>query len=281
MFNYKKILIVAFEKNKSNTALSEIKEILTENKLDHEIYDESKDNNFYLSFDLVLVIGGDGSMLSAAKLFSELDIPFLGVNLGKVGFMADLGANNLKDDLVPILSGKNLIEDKETIKCSYDGREYTAFNEIVLHTQKSYKLMEFEVEIDKNFVYRKRADGLIISTSNGSTAYSLSAGGPILTPETNAFVITALNPLSLSARPLIVPSKSMVSVSLSRAVDDLESLIIIDGNQEIKIKDSINNFSVTKNNQSFKLLHPKNHDFFKTCRDKLNWSLSKYENSSN
>ncbi|MBA4729730.1 MAG: NAD(+)/NADH kinase [Gammaproteobacteria bacterium] len=281
MFNYKKILIVAFEKNKSNTALSEIKEILTENKLDHEIYDESKDNNFYLSFDLVLVIGGDGSMLSAAKLFSELDIPFLGVNLGKVGFMADLGANNLKDDLVPILSGKNLIEDKETIKCSYDGREYTAFNEIVLHTQKSYKLMEFEVEIDKNFVYRKRADGLIISTSNGSTAYSLSAGGPILTPETNAFVITALNPLSLSARPLIVPSKSMVSVSLSKAVDDLESLIIIDGNQEIKIKDSINNFSVTKNNQSFKLLHPKNHDFFKTCRDKLNWSLSKYENSSN
>lgn len=281
MFNYKKILIVAFEKNKSNTALSEIKEILTENKLDHEIYDESKDNNLYLSFDLVLVIGGDGSMLSAAKLFSELDIPFLGVNLGKVGFMADLGANNLKDDLVPILSGKNLIEDKETIKCSYDGREYTAFNEIVLHTQKSYKLMEFEVEIDKNFVYRKRADGLIISTSNGSTAYSLSAGGPILTPETNAFVITALNPLSLSARPLIVPSKSMVSVSLSKAVDDLESLIIIDGNQEIKIKDSINNFSVTKNNQSFKLLHPKNHDFFKTCRDKLNWSLSKYENSSN
>ena len=281
MFNYKKILIVAFEKNKSNTALSEIKEILTENKLDHEIYDESKDNNFYLSFDLVLVIGGDGSMLSAAKLFSELDIPFLGVNLGKVGFMADLGANNLKDDLVPILSGKNLIEDKETIKCSYGGREYTAFNEIVLHTQKSYKLMEFEVEIDKNFVYRKRADGLIISTSNGSTAYSLSAGGPILTPETNAFVITALNPLSLSARPLIVPSKSMVSVSLSKAVDDLESLIIIDGNQEIKIKDSINNFSVTKNNQSFKLLHPKNHDFFKTCRDKLNWSLSKYENSSN
>ena len=73
----------------------------------------------------------------------------------------------------------------------------------------------------------------------------------------------------------------MVSVSLSKAVDDLESLIIIDGNQEIKIKDSINNFSVTKNNQSFKLLHPKNHDFFKTCRDKLNWSLSKYENSSN
>ena len=141
--------------------------------------------------------------------------------------------------------------------------------------------MEFEVEINKNFVYRKRADGLIISTSNGSTAYSLSAGGPILTPETNAFVITALNPLSLSARPLIVPSKSMVSVSLSKAVDDLESLIIIDGNQEIKIKDSINNFSVTKNNQSFKLLHPKNHDFFKTCRDKLNWSLSKYENSSN
>lgn len=281
MFNYKNILIVAFEKNKSNTALNEIRKILTENKLDHKIYDESKPLENYVDFDLVLVIGGDGSMLSAAKLFSGYGIPFLGVNLGKVGFMADLSVDSLNTQLVEILSGTNQIEEKETIQCSYDGTEYTAFNEVVLHTHKSYKLMEFEVEINDELVYRKRADGLIISTSNGSTAYSLSAGGPILSPNTNAFVITSLNPLSLSARPLIVPSSSRISVKLAKPLDELESLIIIDGNQEIKINDSNMRFSVTKNKQSFKLLHPENHDFYKTCRDKLNWSLSKYENSSN
>ena len=148
MFNYKNILIVAFEKNKSNTALNEIKKILTENKLDHKVYDESKPLENYVGFDLVLVIGGDGSMLSAAKLFSGYGIPFLGVNLGKVGFMADLSVDSLHSQLVEILSGTNQIEEKETIQCSYDGTEYTAFNEVVLHTHKSYKLMEFEVEIN-------------------------------------------------------------------------------------------------------------------------------------
>ena len=281
MFNYKNILIVAFEKNKSNTALNEIKKILTENELDHKVYDESKSVKHYVDFDLVLVIGGDGSMLSAAKLFSGYGLPFLGVNLGKVGFMADLSVDNLNAQLVKILSGTNLIEEKETIQCSYNGNVYTAFNEIVLHTHKSYKLMEFEVEINDELVYRKRADGLIVSTSNGSTAYSLSAGGPILSPNTNAFVITSLNPLSLSARPLIVPSDSKISVKLTKPLDELESLIIIDGNHEIKINNQDLVFSVTKSEQSFKLLHPENHDFYKTCRDKLNWSLSKFENSSN
>ena len=225
MFNYKKLLVVVFDKNKSNKALKEVKEILSANNIDHNLYDDSEDANQYDHIDLVLVIGGDGSMLSAAKLFSHLNCPFLGVNLGKVGFMADLDSENL--------------------------------------------------------IYRKRADGLIISTSNGSTAYSLSAGGPILSPEVDAFVITALNPLSLSARPLIVPSSSNIAVKLTKTPKDLKSFIIIDGNQEIKIEKDVNNFQVTKSNHNFRLLHPKNHDFFKTCRDKLNWSLSKDENSSN
>ena len=281
MFNYKKLLVVVFDKNKSNKALKEVKEILSANNIDHNLYDDSEDANQYDHIDLVLVIGGDGSMLSAAKLFSHLNCPFLGVNLGKVGFMADLDSENLKVELLEVLSGKNLVEEKETLSCAYNGQEYTAFNELVLHTQKSYKLMQFELTIDENLIYRKRADGLIISTSNGSTAYSLSAGGPILSPEVDAFVITALNPLSLSARPLIVPSSSNIAVKLTKTPKDLKSFIIIDGNQEIKIEKDVNNFQVTKSNHNFRLLHPKNHDFFKTCRDKLNWSLSKDENSSN
>jgi len=273
--------VVVFDKNKSNKALKEVQKILSENNTDHEIYNEHNDANSYSGYDLVLVIGGDGSMLSAAKLFSHINCPFLGINLGKVGFMADLDSDNLATELPEVLSGNNLVEDKETISCSYNGKKYTAFNEIVLHTQKSYKLMHFELRIEGNLIYRKRADGLIISTSNGSTAYSLSAGGPILSPDVNGLVITSLNPLSLSARPLIVPSSAHIEVSLIKTPDDLNSFIIIDGNQEIQIEDSAKDFAVTKSAQSFKLLHPKNHDFFKTCRDKLHWSISKDENSSN
>ena len=137
--------------------------------------------------------------------------------------------------------------------------------------------MQFEVRVDGDFVYKKRADGLIISTSNGSTAYSLSAGGPIISPSVNAFVITSLNPLSLSARPLIIPSDSKIEVKLTKTPPETESYIIIDGNEEIKVEEALKDFVVTKSKQSFSLLHPEDHDFFETCREKLNWSLSKDE----
>ena len=224
MFNYKKILVVVFDKNKSNKALKEVQQILADNACEHEVFLEEKEASGYKGYDLVLVIGGDGSMLSAAKLFSHLNCPFLGINLGKVGFMADLDSENLTNELPEVLSGKNLLEEKETLSCIYNGEEYTAFNEIVLHTQKSYKLMHFELKIEDNLIYRKRADGLIISTSNGSTAYSLSAGGPILSPEVKGLVITSLNPLSLSARPLIVPSDSKIEVNLIKTPSDLIAL---------------------------------------------------------
>ena len=273
MLNYKSILVVAYDLEKSQTALDDVENILKENSVPYEVHGAHKDNNF----DLVLVIGGDGSMLSAAKEFSSLDCPFLGINLGKVGFMADLDYENLEVGLMEVLTGSNLIEEKEALECSYNGKKYTAFNEIVLHTQKSYKLMQFEVRVDGAFVYRKRADGLIISTSNGSTAYSLSAGGPIISPSVNAFVITSLNPLSLSARPLIISSDSKIEVKLTKTPPETKSYIIIDGNEEIKVEENLKDFVVTKSKQSLSLLHPKDHDFFETCRDKLNWSLSKDE----
>ena len=225
----------------------------------------------------MLVVGGDGSMLSAAKEFANNDIHFLGINLGKVGFMADLESDNLESKLVRVLNGENRIEEKEILNCSYNDKGYSAFNELVLHTEKSYKLLEFEVAVDNVFVYRKRADGLIISTSNGSTAYSLSAGGPILYPELNAFVITSLNPLSLSARPLIVSSNSEVRVTLSKQESQLKSLLIFDGNQEVSIQNDNNKFVVKKSEKKFRLVHPQDHDFFNVCRNKLSWSLSRDE----
>ncbi len=272
---FSKILIVSYD-DKTIETVDRICEILSKNNIQHLINDDKEDAKNFAP-DLVLVVGGDGSMLSAAKEFADDDIHFLGINLGKVGFMADLESDNLESKLVGVLNGENRIEEKEILNCFYNDNVYSAFNELVLHTEKSYKLLEFEVAVDNVFVYRKRADGLIISTSNGSTAYSLSAGGPILYPELNAFVITSLNPLSLSARPLIVSSNSEVRVALSKQNSQLKSLLIFDGNQEVNIQNDKNEFVVKKSEKKFRLVHLEDHDFFDVCRNKLSWSLSRDE----
>jgi len=277
MFKYKKLLVVAYDKEKTQSALAHVSQILSENNVSFVTYTPKTDLPSTDGTDLITVIGGDGSMLSAAKDFQHLDVPFVGINLGKVGFMADLDYGSVDQNLIEVLKGNCLPETKETIDCIYNGKSYTAYNEIVLHTQKSYKLMQFEVKVNDNFVYRKRADGLIISTSNGSTAYSLSAGGPIVSPDVSALVITSLNPLSLSARPLLIPTDSKVEVSLTKTPPNTDSYIIIDGNEEIKVEEGLSTFKIQKSAKGFKLLHPLDHDFYTACRDKLNWSLSKGE----
>lgn len=277
MFKYKKLLVVAYDQEKTQSALAHVSQILSENKVSFVTYTPKTDLPSTNGTDLITVIGGDGSMLSAAKDFQHLDVPFVGINLGKVGFMADLDYGSVDQNLIEVLKGNCLPETKETIDCIYNGKSYTAYNEIVLHTQKSYKLMQFEVKVNDNFVYRKRADGLIISTSNGSTAYSLSAGGPIVSPDVSALVITSLNPLSLSARPLLIPTDSKVEVSLTKTPPNTDSYIIIDGNEEIKVEEGLSTFKIQKSAKGFKLLHPLDHDFYTACRDKLNWSLSKDE----
>ena len=275
MFKYKKLLVVAYDQEKTQSALAHVSQILSENNVSFVTYTPKTDLPSTDGIDLITVIGGDGSMLSAAKDFQHLNVPFVGINLGKVGFMADLDYGSVDQNLIVVLKGKCLPETKETIDCIYNGKSYTAYNEIVLHTQKSYKLMQFEVKVNDNFVYRKRADGLIISTSNGSTAYSLSAGGPIVSPDVSALVITSLNPLSLSARPLLIPTDSKVEVSLTKTPPNTDSYIIIDGNEEIKVEEGLSTFKIQKSAKGFKLLHPLDHDFYTACRDKLNWSLSK------
>ena len=277
MFKYKKLLVVAYDQEKTQSALAHVSQILSENNVSFVTYTPKTDLPSTDGTDLITVIGGDGSMLSAAKDFQHLDVPFVGINLGKVGFMADLDYGSVDQNLIEVLKGNCLPETKETIDCIYNGKSYTAYNEIVLHTQKSYKLMQFEVKVNDNFVYRKRADGLIISTSNGSTAYSLSAGGPIVSPDVSALVITSLNPLSLSARPLLIPTDSKVEVSLTKTPPNTDSYIIIDGNEEIKVEEGLSTFRIQKSAKGFKLLHPLDHDFYTACRDKLNWSLSKDE----
>ena len=136
---FSKILIVSYD-DKTIETVDRICEILSKNNIQHRIKDDRQGAKNFAP-DLVLVVGGDGSMLSAAKEFANNDIHFLGINLGKVGFMADLESDNLESKLVRVLNGENRIEEKEILNCSYNDKEYSAFNELVLHTEKSLSLI--------------------------------------------------------------------------------------------------------------------------------------------
>ena len=162
-------------------------------------------------------------------------------------------------------------------KISGTTHSYAAINDFVVQNETSFRVTSLSLFIDDQHVSDYKSDGIIISTPTGSTAYSLSAGGPILYPELNAFVITSLNPLSLSARPLIVRSNSEVRVTLSKQESQLKSLLIFDGNQEVSIQNDNNEFVVKKSEKKFRLVHPQDHDFFNVCRNKLSWSLSRDE----
>ncbi|GIR09393.1 MAG: hypothetical protein CM15mP19_11890 [Gammaproteobacteria bacterium] len=140
MFKYKKLLVVAYDQEKTQSALAHVSQILSENNVSFVTYTPKTDLPSTDGIDLITVIGGDGSMLSAAKDFQHLDVPFVGINLGKVGFMADLDYGSVDQNLIEVLKGNCLPETKETIDCIYNGKSYTAYNEIVLHTQKATSL---------------------------------------------------------------------------------------------------------------------------------------------
>ena len=140
MFKYKKLLVVAYDQEKTQSALAHVSQILSENNVSFVTYTPKTDLPFTDGTDLIIVIGGDGSMLSAAKDFQHLDVPFVGINLGKVGFMADLDYGSVDQNLIEVLKGNCLPETKETIDCIYNGKSYTAYNEIVLHTHSKVEV---------------------------------------------------------------------------------------------------------------------------------------------
>jgi len=221
--------------------------------------------------DLVIAIGGDGTLLSTARNFGYFGVPILGINLGNLGFLTDIPPADLTFALKKIMQG-NLIEDKRIFleaKISGKNERYKALNEIVLHSGSIAQLIEYDLFIDDEFVYRQKADGLIVSTSTGSTAYSLSGNGPIISPEVKAFTLLPMFPHSLNARTLITSQ-------------DVKIKLRVRGQSKAYLSmDSHNNLKVTSNEEVFikraqtelTLIHPTDHSFFSSCRTKLGWSL--------
>lgn len=224
--------------------------------------------------DLAVVVGGDGNMLGAARVLARYDIKVIGINRGNLGFLTDLDPDNAQQQLADVLEGQYLVESRflleaQVCKKACSPRIGTAINEVVLHPGKVAHMIEFEVYIDENFAFSQRSDGLIISTPTGSTAYSLSAGGPILTPSLDAIALVPMFPHTLSARPLVINSSSTIRLRFSHMRSDLE--ISCDSQIALPIQEG-EDVLIRRSDYHLNLIHPKNYNYFNTLSSKLGWS---------
>ena len=229
------------------------------------------DNYVNKNADLVIAIGGDGTLLSSARKFGYMGIPILGVNLGTLGFLTDVPPEELTHCIQNILKNEYEKEERFFLESQVNNEKTKnkALNEIVIHSRKVAQLIEYELFIDEDFVYRQKADGIIISTPTGSTAYSLSANGPIIHPAAKAICLMPMFPQSLNSRPLIVDEDAKIQILICKKGNSsmsLDSHLI----NSLNYGDIVN---ISKANSKLTLIHPLEHDFYSSCRNKLGWSL--------
>jgi NAD+ kinase len=223
--------------------------------------------------DIAVVVGGDGNMLGAARVFAEAGLPVIGVNRGNLGFLTDLDPNQALAQLLAVLQGQYQIESRQLLQATIMRAEQTlavgrAINEVVLHSDKVAHMIEFEVFIDDQFVYSQRADGLIVSTPTGSTAYSLSGGGPIVTPAVNAITLVPMFPHTLSSRPIVVSASSCIR--LRTAPDNVTLQISCDGHVRMAVQPG-DEIVIQQFPQPLYLVHPTDHCYYRVLRNKLGW----------
>lgn len=232
---------------------------------------------FIQQVDLVLVFGGDGTILKAAKDFIIGNKPILGINMGNVGFLTDVSLDNLSKLLQEIFSGDFVIEERSLVQATIGDFEIFGLNEIVIHSGSYAQLMQYSLELDEKTVYELRADGLIISTSTGSTAYSLSAGGSIISPKLDVWSIIPILSHNLSSRPFVISSEQTLTVNLINGPKN-EASISADGQKDISVPFG-KSITINKKKDKLKLIHPKSYNFFEACREKLGWSIGTDKNN--
>ncbi len=222
--------------------------------------------------DMIIVLGGDGTLLHAAGLIGGREIPILGVNLGGLGFITEITLKEIPDAINKIASGKFSLEERIMLSARVDrlGKQVFkagALNDVVIHKSALARMIEFEARVDRRDVTTLRADGLIISTPTGSTAHSLSAGGPILYPTLGAFVVTPICPHTLTNRPIVLPDKFILEVSIKMGD---EVYLTLDGQVgfPLKVQDTV---KVRKAGYKTKFIRLSDRDYFEVLRTKLKW----------
>ena len=223
--------------------------------------------------DLAIVLGGDGTMLNIVRTLAPYGVPLVGVNQGRLGFLTDISLDTMQQTIADMLEGKFVTEQRMLLSTRIlrDGAEVfnsLAFNEVVLHRGNISSMIEFEVRIDGEYLYNQRADGLIVATPTGSTAYAMSAGGPILHPSLDLIALVPVCPHTLSNRPIVVKSESVVEIlphrgSGVRVRFDSHTHFDLQANDRVV---------VTRHAQPACLLHPVGHSYYNTLREKLFWN---------
>ncbi len=224
--------------------------------------------------DLAVVVGGDGSLLSAARSLTHAGVPLLGVNRGRLGFLTDILPEDIEQKMQEVLEGDFVAEERFLLDVSLmrEGQEVAradALNDVVLHPGEFIRMLEFALYVDNYFVTSQRADGMIVSTPTGSTAYALSGGGPIMHPELNAIVLVPMNPHTLSSRPMVIPASSTIKIIVGEK-DTAVAHITCDGQTHDPVADG-DEIIITQKPQRLRLIHPRNHNFYERCRSKLGW----------
>ena len=220
--------------------------------------------------DLAIVMGGDGTMLSVARSLMEADVPLVGINRGRFGFLTDLRAEDMLTEIDRILEGQFIKEPRMLLNAQVIRQRQVVYSSFALNDvviKSGLRLIELEVEIDHKFVYKQRSDGLILSTPTGTTAYALSAGGPILHANLEAISLVPICPHTLSNRPIAVNSASKIEVTL---VQFDEAQLSFDGQYQVTLEVG-DKIRVHRAEKTISLLHPSDYCYFDMLRNKLNW----------
>ena len=224
--------------------------------------------------DLIIAVGGDGTMLYAARQLGNLDVPLLGVNRGRLGFLADVSPTKMLDSFDRILAGDYTIESRLRLEARLEFSDSTektalALNDIVLQRQDTGRMLDFETRIAGRYVNTHMGDGLIVATPTGSTAYAISCGGPILEPKIDAVALVPICPHTLSDRSIVIPASQQIDVQLLSR-EGAKASVSVDG-QSLGDLTPENRLTITESSNKITLIHPPGYDYYEILRSKLHW----------
>jgi NAD+ kinase len=223
--------------------------------------------------DLAIVMGGDGTMLNIARTLAPFDVALVGINQGRLGFLTDISLDTMHETISAILDGQSVTEDRmllegQILRGGARVAEVLAFNDVVVSKGIEGNMVEIETRIDGEFIYRQRSDGLIVATPTGSTAYALSAGGPIVHPSLRVISLTPVSPHTLSNRPIVISSDGTVEIVIH---SDSDARAHFDSHSHYALREG-DRVIVKRYPHTISLLHPVGHSYYRMLREKLNWN---------
>ncbi len=243
-------------------------------KIDPQIaknFTEIEESEFERFIDILISFGGDGTMLSAANLLLKSNIPIMGVNVGKLGFLAEYSIHDLDKALIDLIEGNFRVVDRSVLESVVRNETYYALNDFVVEKRGSSRMITVSAYTNDHYIGDYRGDGLIITTPTGSTAYSLSCGGPILSPSTKVICLTPIAPHSLTYRPLVLPDTNEIELKVYSPTG--EANFVADGRTSVKIEND-ETIKINKSNYVVKLVKPNNSTYYDLLRKKLLWAAN-------